>query len=1282
MMLHVGHCVRVMSPRCDYRVGYISEIVSQHNTSSLRVSLLATANMPSQVCICPHDQVNVLFLGVVSYDFLYQQQCSSSSSSSLVCSESSDIIDLQSGDICFVTSGRFEGLVGYVIAPSTAQYRDGRVGLRIVSHPDDPLHQKEPQIMRKNMSLLARDSKMAAQLMTNYEMNQSRKRKLSSSSSASVGCIVKLTSGPYKTKKAKIISLQPPDMFLVSLLTNQNIIAPPSAPLLLNRKQFLTAGQKKDQAKKPKHLSPAKELKKPRRSINDEENVDAANDSEEDEDDGGESRNNLYWVDGLNYPCLWYGDEAAAPEVEVAVLPFSNAPSSAAVLQRRVKRKLLLPLDGDLLEEHCSSDVSLKSFCYALLDFAEYDDHSRDSYFWPEFITDLLGSRRARERWLGMANRSVVCYMFKERRWVYLLHLCAQQAGLCDDLDSLSRLRADGVPDAGERARYGVECTYDDVLAKRVKNLLATRGSRELQRMVRSIRAVNRTEDNQTRDFKRSHSRVGVEYQVPALPETAAVVSAEHRPADPPVSLGLVFSPCDYEASDAVLVTYMRGVQVLRARHVSSGQLVEAPAHSSTPSALTGLSNQFSQLLASDKSLLPEVCWDNVQGKRQRLLACTVVSKKPKLASAEHSSKQQQASFSSSSTSSPSVGRVHAEDVWHAQEVEVFDGFNSWTVPITALRLLTVPEDEALSILHDARYCVSRAWTIVEAALVTARVTASLNCWSKKNLQDFVIASQNCDHDIRAVWQLYNSIVARDNATNGPSLGGNGAQSSGPAMASADPSSSNIYNHNHTATNKDPKSCKEIVDMYQRLFQGSHREGHTRGRQHVVPSGLPHAKGGKPRAKLQKPRSGSSGEHSTGGDKQPNRWPPQLPRVEHNMYWIRTNNAPCVCTGLKPDPLSSSAQIKVVVVSCGSYHHEILVNHSALEPLTERNIKQCSDDKSVGLALAMIDFANWEMENWLLKGKECLWYTYPDFIRTFLTHAPTWKDWRAQVERRVRGRNEGRRTTFFDGLVDEFHRKHAAAREPLAHYPWDDSPLELEEEEEEDGTTDADPSSPIVDVETMVSENKGRTKSSSSGDKRSVVLVHPKRARRRSVFNMYWIPKSRLPCLYYDTPEAELEDKFQVLPVCCESYHYQCDVSFSQIEALTPEKLKECTDERTHDFAAALMGFAVWQSKLTVDGRGVHISHEDLLSNARDAAMAVMAALAGRSGSDLSVFVTEDEGQFYHWPDFILDMVSRPREWASWRKSVERGGRGTSGKSRRDLYFEALCGEYGSSKEE
>ena len=67
------------------------------------------------------------------------------------------------------------------------------------------------------------------------------------------------------------------------------------------------------------------------------------------------------------------------------------------------------------------------------MDFAEWDDRFRDSYWWPVFISDLIHNSAQLESWLNAADRHSVASRIKVRRKLYLFLLCANFLGIEDE---------------------------------------------------------------------------------------------------------------------------------------------------------------------------------------------------------------------------------------------------------------------------------------------------------------------------------------------------------------------------------------------------------------------------------------------------------------------------------------------------------------------------------------------------------------------------------------------------------------------------------------------------------------------------------------------------------------------------------------------------------------------------------------------------------------------------------------------------------------------------------
>jgi hypothetical protein len=101
--------------------------------------------------------------------------------------------------------------------------------------------------------------------------------------------------------------------------------------------------------------------------------------------------------------------------------------------------------------------------------------------------------------------------------------------------------------------------------------------------------------------------------------------------------------------------------------------------------------------------------------------------------------------------------------------------------------------------------------------------------------------------------------------------------------------------------------------------------------------------------------------------------------------------------------------------------------------------------------------------------------------------------------------------------------------------------------------------------------------------------------------------------------------------------------------------VQQCMDDRTVDFTLSLMDFVKWHSTLEPDhalaphtlgpesageGDGVDEGSDKEGSNTHTAPHTAPQRSSGFS--------------HYQWPEFILGMLKKPVEWASWRKRVER----------------------------
>jgi hypothetical protein len=406
----------------------------------------------------------------------------------------------------------------------------------------------------------------------------------------------------------------------------------------------------------------------------------------------------------------------------------------------------------------------------------------------------------------------------------------------------------------------------------------------------------------------------------------------------------------------------------------------------------------------------------------------------------------------------------------------------------------------------------------------------------------------------------------------------------------------------------------------------------------------------------------------------PNRWPLGLPFARHNLYWVKQTASPCVCIGL--DRGASCAFLRIVTICSSTYHHEISVAAGALESFQSHMVVSSTDE---AFALAMIDFHRWEASKQVEGWSEMVWYYYPGFIYKFFQHPPTWSSWRKQAERVSRGKNEDRRESYFAALVTEVANLPAddlLNRVQLGkRLPWNDEISDSDDESMEGSRESGIESMSEEDVvlapqqAPIVAQKKLKLSRKVKDEVVDVALLEdtsskpPKELRTGvpwSAYNLYWLPRASLPCLFRDGDELVRKDVFVVQPVCCVTYHYSVKVPTRQLDPLTWQLLKKCTDERTQDFTVALIEFADWQASMDAVEGGVNAE----------------IATALRAG------MLTNEPHSYLWPQSIFELIGKPAVWAAWRKNAERRISSSQNLNRKACYLEALKADYIALAEE
>jgi hypothetical protein len=410
---------------------------------------------------------------------------------------------------------------------------------------------------------------------------------------------------------------------------------------------------------------------------------------------------------------------------------------------------------------------------------------------------------------------------------------------------------------------------------------------------------------------------------------------------------------------------------------------------------------------------------------------------------------------------------------------------------------------------------------------------------------------------------------------------------------------------------------------------------------------------------------------------------------KYNLYYLTTLNLPCVYY----DYQENQYEMKILMkpICCSSYHYPIEVNANTLRPLTISLMKNCNDERTQDFTLALMDFVDWDMmtnrfpshnqmlsnsyhsteslevdkNGYTIHGEYIEPYEWPRFILDLINDNKIWASWRKQKERVYLS---SKRKAYFEGLIDDYK---ASQRMSNALIESQSS------------------------LESDVPKKTSKSTKSSQREKVKPKKVNPLQDDNDdNRYNMFWLPTLNLPSLYFDSnpsrdPHADI---IQVLPICCSTYHYPTKIEKYKLKPFHISQLKNSTDDRTNDFIMALIQFAEWDlannlpkiqstssslqsqqdtttssvDSTTVKNKsnGSAVSNEDIL-------IPYSPSLSSHNKKAVKVSMPA-----YEWPSFILDLVSNPKKWASWRKNAERKVFHTNISNRIQAYYVTLVDDF------
>ena len=447
--------------------------------------------------------------------------------------------------------------------------------------------------------------------------------------------------------------------------------------------------------------------------------------------------------------------------------------------------------------------------------------------------------------------------------------------------------------------------------------------------------------------------------------------------------------------------------------------------------------------------------------------------------------------------------------------------------------------------------------------------------------------------------------------------------------------------------------------------------------------------------------------------------PPPSGRSWFNLFWIPRSDLPAIYFD-RPDSRFTS-RFLVMPICCFTYHYPVEVNTAKrvdLEPLSLQKLKNVTDERTHDFTLALIDFAKWCKTQYPQKfpdsAGECPQFCseaaasslstnsqsqfqgelqlppfhvdlesginesdmsrihpnelfpWPGFLLELVSSPKEWNAWRKDAER---GGGDSRRTLYFRALKK--------------HYEQAELRLKPQSGNEQEGRVQSQP---------QPQQQQPQPQSQSQQGRGSI----------RSFYSLFWIPRSNLPAIFYDKTERQHAEKFTVLPICCFTYHYPMEVISSpvQVQPFSPDKLQQCTDERTQDFTLAMLDFAQWHQgqlrqlldahkqtdakegkgqqelQMSLDKSSDPDEMDDCLYFAEEVkavpangdvahpptATTTVANASSSEGAYIADFhgiarprdPDSTELDTYQWPEFILELLNHPVQWASWRKRAER----------------------------
>jgi hypothetical protein len=465
-------------------------------------------------------------------------------------------------------------------------------------------------------------------------------------------------------------------------------------------------------------------------------------------------RNNICWNDDLRLPVLVIENTVNNDPkyLRVMLIDCTAKENNSIILHRNTLRVF-----DEIDHLPMCTDIDTYNFVSAMYEFAEWDAYSRHSYFWPEFVINLVQDAETWKLWReNVKGLTYLSNKFPTTSKLYLFYLCAMHIGVDNELNFLNRPNnninsntngddmelsstivnvkresdedsiiddvggygdgdnnnenSSGSNSSSSNNNTESESDSEDIKYMKLKQIndnITPSSAIELL-VLNLIYAVQKMKSTEDKEFARTSSRVGNDYQVDIPPiETR---QKDYFVPNSPENLVYSASDCSNKCVDvnSLINQCYQSIDLFP----STGTILQTMK----VNANFDLSSTYKGIYERDNRWRSIRITDN-----QRSVVCTMLG----------------SSFSSCNenmTSSSKSGNTTATTSHLESMLLVTDGTQRWTIPYSRYRSLYLSEDMFLRSFYINNYNVN------ESILSISQLCKSMTTWTNDEFSVFFIA--------------------------------------------------------------------------------------------------------------------------------------------------------------------------------------------------------------------------------------------------------------------------------------------------------------------------------------------------------------------------------------------------------------------------------------------------------------------------------------------------------------------------------------------------------------